>query len=233
MGPTNKRNVAISIDDFSNSGSVDYLDGLLKLARKTDTKFTMFPIGQALGNLYNNRRGNQLWQAALDEGHVIGNHTWDHDEQIATRSALKIRQELDGQQQMLNRVLKKSYDEYLFRPPGGSGGFHEPGSSSSYERQFQYQRGVVEKLGYWITMWSTDSNDRNGYMVTPGDGVQAQDKRFLSKIFNGVGSDYSEKVRSGSIILVHPTTLSLDGMGRLISGLHARGFNCVNIPELF
>jgi len=235
-GPSDQPKVGISVDDFSISGADDYLSGLLDLGKQRKVTFTFFPIGQALQQ-YDSSRTRKLWRTAIDRGHIIGNHTWDHDEALATKPLPHIEWELDQQHQIVNKVLGTDYAEYLMRPPGGTGGYHVDNPTTQYqkelEKEFQYEIGILKQLGYWMTMWGTDSNDKNGNMVTPGDTMQQQDDRFLSKIFNGADGSTYEKVQNGSIILVHPTTLSLNGMSRLIDGLHDRGYECTSIPGLF
>jgi len=242
-GPSNRQRVAITVDDFSSFphiDALDYLEGLLALGKEYRTHFTLFPIGQELDRQYDPRnhpkrarRARSLWRAAITDGHVIGNHTWSHDEQIATRHRARIRRELYDQHQSLTRLLGQPYTEHLFRPPGGSGGFPNDDPTSTNEIQYKHLMSVVKDLGYWSTMWSTDSNDAHGNMVIPGDTVAEEDQRFLHKIFHGVNGNTYEKVHNGSIILVHPNTLSLNGMEKLITGLHDRGYRCVTVPRLF
>jgi peptidoglycan/xylan/chitin deacetylase (PgdA/CDA1 family) len=234
--PRNKPNVCITVDDFSNSAAPKYLKGLLDLGDKKDTHFTFFPIGKALQNL-DSRATRHLWRQAAESGHVIGNHTWDHDEHLGTASKRHIKRELAKQQATLDKIMGNDYDQYLMRPPGGSGGYRVADPKNKTERrlehQFEHTRDTVKDLGYWLTMWNIDSNDQQNRMVTPGDSPRQQDVRFLHKIFRGAPDGSSEKVDNGDIILVHPTTLTLDGMSRLVDGLHDRNFTCTSIPEAF
>lgn len=230
-GPEHRRRVAITVDDFSQDYAPQYLAGLLQLGRQTNTHFTLFPIGNCLAWQYHDSR--HIWRQAVELGHVIGNHTWDHDTSLAAGSRAHIESELVGQQKMVNRILGRRYEQFLMRPPGGSGGFPNGNPSSFNERQHHYELSVVRDMGYWMTMWSTDSNDHRGRMITPGATRVQEDARFLDKIFNGVDGNDFEQVRNGSIILVHPNTLSLNGMRQLIDGLHQRAYDCVTVPELF
>lgn len=230
-GPEHRRRVAVTVDDFSQSYAPDYLAGLLQIGRETDTHFTLFPIGNSLAWQYD--RSRHLWRQAVAQGHVIGNHTWDHDTNLAAGSRAHIESELVRQQQMVNKILGRRYDQYLMRPPGGSGGFPNGNPSSRNEQQHRQEMAVVRDLGYWMTMWTTDSNDAHGRMITPGDTPAQQDARFLHKIFHGVNGNTFERVANGSIILVHPNTLSLNGMRQLIAGLRQREYQCVTVPELF
>jgi peptidoglycan/xylan/chitin deacetylase (PgdA/CDA1 family) len=183
--------------------------------------FTFFPVGQSQLESFSARPAatRQAWKRALAEGHVVGNHTYDH-KLLGTMSSAGIRNELHGQFTAMNRVLGFTHRELLMRPPGGSGGFNIP----ALHGQFIHTLSAVKERGYYMTMWTVDSNAPDGEIVTPHE-----DERFLYKIFH----DPVEHVRNGSIILVHPTTLSINGMSRLVTELKARQYNLVSVPELF
>ena len=120
---------------------------------------------------------------------------------------------MNTQNKWLNNVLGYEYDEHLFRPPGGDGGYP---SQASFPHLL---RAVAEK-GSNVTMWSIDSNAPDGEIVTTNE-----DARFLGKINN--------EVRNGSIILIHPTTLSVNGLRTLMQHLQHEGYGMVTVPELF
>jgi peptidoglycan/xylan/chitin deacetylase (PgdA/CDA1 family) len=214
-GPTNRRTVAVTIDDWNYSTTIhEYLRTVLDLGRTHDAHFTFFPIGDALLSWYQEdpRATRSLWRRAPNEGHVIGNHTQTHAE-LGDLPPHRIHKELVGQHHSLERILGYRYIEHLMRPPGGDGGFEGQPS-------FHPTLRAVRADGYVMTMWSIDSNAADGSVVTADE-----DNRFLTKIF--------DEVTSGSIILVHPTTLSAKGMVRLIHGLHDRHYRIVTVPELF
>lgn len=224
-GPSSRANVSITVDDFFGKDGADYLDGLLDIGKRYKVPFTMFPTGGALDT--HNRLGySDLWRRTADAGHAIGNHTYHHyigpDFPYKTFAGLQpqeMHNELELTRLAFYRVLGSSrYDMYLMRPPGGSGGY------PSKRQEHAYALGQVAQEGYYMTMWTTDSNDPRGRIVTPD-----QDNRFLKKIF----TDKNEGVRNGSIILLHPTTLSLNGVEKLIQGLREREFTCRTVPGLF
>jgi peptidoglycan/xylan/chitin deacetylase (PgdA/CDA1 family) len=220
-GPDNLPNVAITIDDFFGTSSIDYLQQVLVLGRSHGVHFTFFPVGKAQIENYRAmpRRTRSAWRQALSDGHSIGNHTYDHS-LLGTMSTKAVDQELIGQFNAMNSVLGFKHHEYLMRPPGGSGGFDNP----TLHDQYVHTLNAVKDVGYYMTMWTVDSNAPNGQIVTPNE-----DQRFLNKIFN----DPYEHVRDGSIILVHPTTLSINGVNLLIDGLRKRGYRMLSVPELF
>jgi peptidoglycan/xylan/chitin deacetylase (PgdA/CDA1 family) len=223
-GPTGAPNVSITIDDFFGRDGADYLGGLLDVGKYFNVPFTLFPTGYALDT--HDRLGyRDLWRRAADEGHVIGNHTYHHyirpDRPYKYFAGLRpgeIHDELEFTRQSLHQVLGYDYATYLMRPPGGSGGY------PSNHKDHAYALGQVAQEGYYMTMWTTDSNAPDGRIVTKN-----QDERFLDKVF----TDKNESARNGSIILLHPTTLSINGVKKLISGLHDRGFDCRTVPGMF
>lgn len=215
-GPAHRRNVALTIDDWWAGASFDYLPEVLDLAKEYDARLTLFPVGSALRDApnYGSRRAlRRNWRRAPAEGHVIGNHTYTH-QPLSGMSDSKIRWELAVQHNWVNTVLGYRYKEHLMRPPGGDGGFPSQGNL------FTHTLDAVVNDGYYMTMWSIDSNAPNGAVVTPNE-----DARFLDKI-------YSE-VHNGSVILIHPTTLSVNGLHTLMHHLKREGYGMVSVPQLF
>lgn len=222
-GPPTRPNVAVTVDDFFDAAGADYLAGLLTLARQRQIQLTLFPTGKALDDHARLGRGD-LWRQAVTDGHVIGNHTYHHFlatkppyQGFADLAPVDRQRELDLTRLSLNRVLGFSYDEYLMRPPGGSGGYPEQANHAP-------TLAKIAAAGYYMVMWTTDSNTATGQITTVDE-----DERFLQKMF----TDPHEQVRNGSIVLVHPTTLSLAGMSRLLDGLTARRLACRTVPALF
>jgi peptidoglycan/xylan/chitin deacetylase (PgdA/CDA1 family) len=215
-GPGTRRNVAITIDDWWwTDDTLRYLDDTLNIARSFGAGLTFFPVGGALRAALGAqpKATKRLWRRAVEAGHVIGNHTQTH-EPMSTMSAQAITWNLKEQHRWVEKVLGTTYHEHLMRPPGGDGGFPSQG------RLFDHTLGVVRDLDYYLTMWSIDSNAPDGSIVTANE-----DARFLTKIFDAV--------RPGSIVLVHPTTLSTTGLETLVRELNRRDYDLVTVPDLY
>lgn len=215
-GSSRRPYVAITIDDWwFSTDCLQYLETSLNLGRDHGARFTFFPVGSALRDAWTSRPtdARRLWRRAAAEGHVIGNHTQTHDPLSAmTRS--RIQWELREQHRWVENVLGVRYEQHLMRPPGGDGGFTSQG------KLFDHTMRAVRDLGYYLTMWSIDSNAPDGSIVTADE-----DNRFLTKIF--------DEVDNGAIILVHPTTLSANGLGILVRELQRRQYDLVTVPELY
>ncbi|MSX01891.1 MAG: polysaccharide deacetylase family protein [Actinobacteria bacterium] len=130
-GMENKE-VALTFDD----GPSEYTGAILDTLKKYDADATFFTLGNQVG-LY-----PLPMQRAVAEGHVVGNHTWDH--QDLTRLGPKdIRTEMS---QQAGAVTGKALPApKLFRPPYGA-----------------YNAAVVaeaRKQGMLTVLWSIDTND--------------------------------------------------------------------------
>ncbi len=104
----NKKKVALTFDDGPNP---DYTEELLDGLKEKNVKATFFLLGKEA------EQYPEIVKRIHDEGHLIGNHSYDHVN-------LALMSETDAQKQInkTNEVLFKitgSYPEYL-RPPFGN-----------------------------------------------------------------------------------------------------------------
>ena len=130
-GPENKE-VALTFDD----GPSNYTGGMLDTLKKYDAKATFFTLGNQIS-------GFPLpLQRAVAEGHVVANHTWDH--QDLTRLAPRdIRRQLsDNNDAVTGKNLPVPK---LFRPPYGAVN--------------DLVVAEARRAGMLTVMWSLDTND--------------------------------------------------------------------------
>lgn len=142
-GPENKE-VALTFDD----GPSSFTGGILDTLKKYDASATFFTLGNQISEF------PLLMQRAVAEGHVVGNHTWDH--QDLTRLGPKdVRTEMTDQ---IDAVTGKSLPApKLFRPPYGA-----------INDQVVAQ---ARRAGMLTVMWSLDTND---YKLPPAEVMAAQ-----------------------------------------------------------
>ncbi len=74
-GPAGTRGVALTFDDGPTRGTTPKILDILKNAK---VKATFFMVGR------NVRRNPDLARRAVQEGHLVANHTWDHPHQGST-----------------------------------------------------------------------------------------------------------------------------------------------------
>lgn len=192
---TNQKKIALTFDDGPNK---KYTEEILDLLKLHHAKATFFVIG------YNVKTNPELLRREFNEGHEIGNHTYQHLFFDKNVSLSKIEQDI----KQTGEEIKKVTGEYptLFRPPGGL----------YSERTIQ----LTKQLGYTTVLWSwhQDTNDWRH------PGVQKIVKKVLTNARNGdivlmhdfnPGSD--QTVRALKIIL--PVLID-------------RGFQLVTVSEL-
>ena len=173
----NDHSVYLTFDDGPIPESTPYI---LKTLREFDVKATFFVVGD------NVRKYPDLYQQILDEGHQVGNHTFNHISGARhtirdyERNVKKCAEEQDK--------FRTSEDgntalPMLFRPPHG------------WMRPFQYHRF---KKKYRIVMWDLVTRDysrllsaydvvrnvqsfaRNGSIITFHDSLKSIDKLYFA-----------------------------------------------------
>ncbi len=76
----------------------------------------------------------------VDEGHELGNHTYDHH-RLHILPLVEVANELERNRRLLHQITGQT--AYLFRPPGG--------------RTSAQVQTVVDSLGYTTVFWQLDS----------------------------------------------------------------------------
>ena len=133
--------VAITVDDWIHPDK--FLLDFLEVAEKYNVKLTLYPSGYAL-----KVEDRELWQAAIDAGHVIGCHFFQH-KRLTEMSAAGIEKDLKKYQKALDETLGYHYEFYTVRPPFGAG--MAEGGGGTVGR-------CIHKAGYdHIVLWDMDN----------------------------------------------------------------------------
>jgi peptidoglycan/xylan/chitin deacetylase (PgdA/CDA1 family) len=189
-GPTTRPRVAITIDDMWGNFGADNANAAMDVAKAKGVKLSFFPTGGALEEHINLGR-QAVWRRAVAEGHDIGNHTYTHSN-LTKLNDEQIRGELNHTKDLLAQCLGDvAYTMRLMRPPGGAGGLANGGDPRILN--------VVTGLGYSMTMWTVDANGVKGNTA------------FINKVANNASN--------GSIVLIHFTEFTPDGLPALIDRL--------------
>ena len=161
----NDRSVCITFDDGPIPESTPFL---LKTLRDFDVKATFFVVGD------NVRKYPDLYQQIVDEGHRVGNHTFNHIG--GARHSIRT---YEKNVQQCDELIHSD----LFRPPHG------------WMRPTQYHR---YKNKYRIVMWDLVTRDyskllspydvvrnihryaRNGSIITFHDSLKSIDKLYFA-----------------------------------------------------
>lgn len=104
---TQAREVAITFDD----GPDDKTEQILDLLHEAGFKASFFCIGQKM------EKHPKLTQRIVDDGHLLGNHTWSHHSRFPLFLPSKIKQELVRTNTLIEQHTRQP--NVFFRPPYG------------------------------------------------------------------------------------------------------------------
>lgn len=134
QGPTNKKQVALTFDDGPDPR---FTPQILDILKANNIRATFFVMG-ARAKAY-----PELVKRMINEGHIVGNHTYWHPNLVEQGDIDKLEREVKRTEDELEQII--GYRTKLFRPPYG----------------FLYEE-LVEKLAdinYSVIGWSVDSLD--------------------------------------------------------------------------
>ena len=187
-GDTSKARIALTFDDGFYS---DAVESVLDTCAREKIQLTLFPKGALL------ERRPDLWRRAVDEGHEIGNHTFDHTpltyfppEDPATEG--KILDQIDRWQGALDAVLGTAHPARYLRPPGGM--------------MSDAVRAVVAKRGLEIVLWSVDAGSMSG---TDADQIAV---------------NVEDGATNGAIVVMHFVASAAAALPAIVGNLKASGF---------
>jgi len=197
-GDQSKPKIALTFDDGPNE---PYTSEILDILKKYSIKATFFVLGKNVEHYPDTAK------RIAEEGHVIGNHTYDHPFLlIQSTSHIKYEIEKTGQ-----AIVKATHTKpYLFRPPYG------------VTDNWIYH--TVKEHGYVTVEWSVTGN--NGGKEIPPDKIT---KNILSEVKNGSiillhdGDRLIKGADRRNIVKALPF---------IIESLQKKGYQFVTVPEL-
>ena len=195
QGDPSEKKVALTFDDGPDP---DTTVQILDVLKEHDVKATFFVIGKRA------EADEPVLKRMKDEGHIIGNHTWNHPN-LMKLDKETITKELMETEDFVEKAV--GYKMSLFRSPYGS-----------LNRDNVKQ---VADLGYKIIAWNVDSLD---WKSLSGEQVRTNilenvrnGSIILQHSAGGPGEDLSGTVEALPVII---TTLKKEG------------YKFVTIPEL-
>ncbi|MFC2947727.1 polysaccharide deacetylase family protein [Virgibacillus sediminis] len=193
MGNPDNKRIALTFDD----GPEDiYTPQILEILKQKGVKATFFVVGERAQKYAEQLR--QIYQ----EGHAIGNHTWDHPH-LPELTDQQFNENIESTSAEIEEILGFKPD--LFRPPFGE-----------IEDQ---QVEMLNRQGYRSIMWTADTKDWSG--VTAEEIVS----RVKQDASPGVIVLQHNYHASGQFETV-------EALPQIIDELRAQGYEFVTIPTL-
>ena len=133
--PTKKKEIYLTFDD---GPTPEITDWVLDTLQEYNAKATFFCIGENLEKEYS------IFNKIINQGHAIGNHTFNHEKGWKTNTKEYLKSVLKTQE-IIEKYLTPCKSELLFRPP--------------YGKTKKSQTKLLIKNKYKIVMWSILSWD--------------------------------------------------------------------------
>ncbi|GGF15152.1 hypothetical protein GCM10010954_12210 [Halobacillus andaensis] len=193
MGNTDKKRIALTFDD----GPEDtYTPQILEILQQKDVKATFFVTGERVSEY-----PERLEQIHKD-GHVIGNHTWDHPH-LPELTDQQMSKNIKTTNAEIEKITGVKPD--LFRPPFGE----------IEDRQ----AALLKSQGYRSILWTADSKDWEGLAAEEIVSRVKQDARpgVIALQHNYHASGQFETVKA---------------LPQIIDELRAEGYEFVTVPTL-
>lgn len=194
-GPRGSRRVALTFDDVPDPR---FTPQVLEILARYKVRATFFVVGQRAA------KHPALVQRIAREGHIIGNHSYDHA--VFSRiSRYAFEKQIVRTDQIIRPLI--GYSPKFVRPP--------------YGEILPHQVEWLRSRGYIVVNWDSDSNDWKGL---DSNTILINIKRTLqpgSIILQHAGGGEGQDL-SGTI----------NALPRLIKLLRSKGYQIVTLPEL-
>lgn len=211
-GFTDPKTIALTFDDGPDP---TYTPEILDVLKEQGVPATFFVIGR------NAETHPDLVRRAVDEGHEIGSHTFNHPNLDLTTDE-RTEMELNATQRAIQGITGRT--TVLFRPPYNAD--IEPTRPEDIPPLI-----LASRLGYVTVAESLDPQDWRIGEHEDGSGR----RRTPQEIANDVFADLQEKER-GNVVLLHDgggdRSATVAALKLLIPQLRAKGFRFVPVSAL-
>ncbi|UXY16993.1 polysaccharide deacetylase family protein [Chitiniphilus purpureus] len=195
-GPTHRPLIALTFDDGPSWNT----DKLLDVLARHRVKATFFWLGREM------ERYPDTVRRAHREGHLLGNHSWDHPDLSGLDAATFWDEQIGATQAVFQRLL--GYTPHLMRPP--------------YGRIADAQVQHLQQRGLKVIQWSVDPQDWNRARMAFGSHL--------------IERTLQEHAHPEAIVLLHdgggPRHKTVAAVDRTIGWLRAAGYRFVTVDEL-
>lgn len=193
--PNKEKKVYLTFDD---GPTPEITEWALNQLKQFDAKATFFCIGE------NIQKYPEIFNKVVQEGHTIGNHTFNHLKGWETATADYIKNVLAcdkqiSQHSQIFNLQSSNQKAKFFRPPYGKIRFG--------------QSRILKKMGYQIIMWDVLSADFDT-KVSPEECLE----------------NVVKNLRSGSIIIFHDSIKASKNLEyalpKILAFLKENGYKC-------
>lgn len=193
VGNTDEKTIYLTFDAGYDNG---VLSGILDVLKQKQIKSSFFVTGDFI------KRESELLLRIVEEGHIVGNHTWSH-KNITTLTYDQLAEELVKVEEEYSRLTQRDMLK-IFRPPAG-----------------EFNRDAllnVQKLGYSTIFWSLAYKDWETDRQRGSDYTYNQ---VMNNIHNGA-----------IILMHTVSESNLNALPQIIDSLRDQGYTFKNLDTL-
>lgn len=194
MEDTQEKKIYLTFDcGYENGNTENILDAL----KKHHAPATFFVVGNFL------KSEPQLIQRMVDEGHIIGNHTWSHPDMTKISTLDSFSKELSQVEDLYKETTGKDMVKF-YRPPQG--------------KYSQENLKMAQELGYKTFFWSL------AYVDWQQDQQPGKEEAF-DKLLG--------RIHPGAVVLLHNTSSTNGQiMDELLQKWEDMGYTFHSLEEL-
>lgn len=171
---TEQKTVYLTFDD----GPSNITPAVLEILRKQNVKATFFVLGQQA------KSHPELINAIWEQGHVIGNHTYNHNYHDLYSGFTEFWSQIKQTEEVVREIT--GIRPQLVRAPGGTYGHFD---ATYFE--------LLKEAGYTVMDWTVDSGDSKRKGVPAAEilqeSVSLQGSRIILLLHDGAGHAESAK----------------------------------------
>lgn len=194
VGDDSQKNIYLTFDSGYENG---YTESILDTLKKHNVKGTFFLVGNYL------ETKPDLVKRMVNEGHIVGNHTYSHPDMSKISTAETFKDELNKMENKYKEITGKDMLK-IYRPPQGK--FSEENLS------------MAKTMGYKTVFWSL------AYVDWLEDKQPTKEEAF-SKLLT--------RIHPGAVVLLHSTSkTNCEILDELITKWKDMGYSFKSIEEL-
>lgn len=145
----------------------------------------------------------ELVQRMLDEGHIVGNHTWSHPDIATVQTKEALEEQLTKLEDLFREVTGREMSKY-YRPPQG--------------KYSQDNLELAQSLGYTTVFWSL------AYVDWYENDQPTRDQAFDKLI---------PRIHNGAVVLLHSTSrTNAEILDELLTAWEDLGYRFGTLDEL-
>lgn len=195
IGDTTKPVIYLTFDAGYENGCTEQI---LDTLAKHQISAAFFLVGNYL------EQEPELVRRMVEEGHIVGNHTYHHYDMSKLADEASFRAELESLETLYTEITGKQMPRY-YRPPQGL-----------YSEE---NLKMAQSLGYKTVFWSLAYVDWN-------NDSQPTDDEAFSKLIG--------RIHNGAVVLLHSTsTTNARILDELLTQWEGLGYRFAPISELF